>query len=296
MKIYFLSSRPCALMLDGVFSGRTDLFARYAEIHPKDNVFAEFFPEGALPVGFFLTEKLRFSPPEGCEVYLLRDGIAVYVRDFPPSDFSLKLIAQRRFGGDLLTVFRQGALQLAMETAHGFFLHPLPEAFSVCSLRAESGLYFLEGSGMIAAFTEKGGCALMERAESCRFERGALIATLPLSDCLNRKAERRWALTEEGCFPDGCTIFESEGEVSESLLACAFFESALVGADITRYLDDNLRERAGHLKAFLGDYSAVEPCKDPFTCGLVRKKKERLFELKYFTVTVENGKISDIRG
>ena len=64
MKIYFLSSRPCALMLGGVFFGMTDTFERFAEIEPKDNVFAEFIPEGALPVGFFITEKLRFSPPE----------------------------------------------------------------------------------------------------------------------------------------------------------------------------------------------------------------------------------------
>ena len=88
MKIYFLSSRPCALMLGGVYFGMTDSFERFAEIEPKDNVFAEFIPEGALPVGFFITEKLRFSPPQGCEIYILRDGVAVYARDFPPSDFS----------------------------------------------------------------------------------------------------------------------------------------------------------------------------------------------------------------
>ena len=64
MKIYFLSSRPCALMLGGVFFGMINRFERFAEIEPKDNVFAEFIPEGALPVGFFVTEKLRFSPPE----------------------------------------------------------------------------------------------------------------------------------------------------------------------------------------------------------------------------------------
>ena len=76
MKIYFLSSRPCALFLDGEFAGRTDLFERFADINPKDNAFVRFVPEGALPVSFFLTERLRFSPPDGCEVYILRDGIA----------------------------------------------------------------------------------------------------------------------------------------------------------------------------------------------------------------------------
>ena len=32
------------------------------------------------------------------------------------------------------------------------------------------------------------------------------------------------------------------------------------------------------------------------TCGLARKKKDRLYELHYFTVTLEGGKIADIRG
>lgn len=127
MKIYFLSSRPCALMLGGVFFGMTDTFERFAEIEPKDNVFAEFIPEGALPVGFFITEKLRFSPPEHCEVYILKDGIAVYASDFPPSDFSLKIVSQERFIDNLVTVFRQGALQLSLETSKGFFrLAPAP--------------------------------------------------------------------------------------------------------------------------------------------------------------------------
>ena len=63
MKIYFLSSRPCALFLDGEFAGKTDLFERFADVSPKDNVFVRFVPEGALPVSFFLTERLRFSPP-----------------------------------------------------------------------------------------------------------------------------------------------------------------------------------------------------------------------------------------
>ena len=143
MKIYFLSSRPCALMLGGVFFGMTDTFERFAEIEPKDNVFAEFIPEGALPVGFFITEKLRFSPPEHCEVYILKDGIAVYASDFPPSDFSLKIVSQERFIDNLVTVFRQGALQLSLETSKGFFVSPLPPCFETCSIRYECGLFFI---------------------------------------------------------------------------------------------------------------------------------------------------------
>jgi hypothetical protein len=46
----------------------------------------------------------------------------------------------------------------------------------------------------------------------------------------------------------------------------------------------------------LGDFSAVTLTNEPTVCGLVRKKKERLFVVDYFSVTVENGKISDVKG
>ena len=176
-------------MLGGVFFGMTDRFERFAEIEPKDNVFAEFIPEGALPIGFFLTEKLRFSPPEHCEVYLLRDGIAVYVRDFPPSDFSLKIIAQERFVGNLATVFRQGNVQLSLETAKGFSVSPLSEDFDPCSIQFESGLFFIRGQNALAVFTADGKCVLNEQVTSFRIENNTLSATLPLSDSRNRRAE-----------------------------------------------------------------------------------------------------------
>ena len=298
MKIYFLSSRPCALMLGGVFFGMTNRFERFAEIEPKDNVFAEFIPEGALPVGFFVTEKLRFSPPEHCEVYLLRDGIAVYARDFPPSDFSLKIVAQERFGANLVTVFRQGALQISLETPAGFSVSELPEAFGKCSLRYESGLFFLEGEGMLAAFSADGKCVFSERVSAYKIENGTLTATLPLSDSRGRSAECSWALTEEGCFQTAFRI-RQEGEaakVQNELLPYAFFESVLIGANFSELLSDELKEKAEHIKAFLGDFSGVTLTKDPATCGLVHKKKERLYELRYFTVDVKDGKIADIRG
>lgn len=300
MKIYFLSSRPCALMLGGVYFGMTDSFERFADVQPKDNVFAEFIPEGALPVGFFITEKLRFSPPEGCEVYLLRDGIAVYARDFPPSDFSLKIIAQERFVGNLVTVFKQGALQLSLETAKGFFVSALPPCFEPCSIRCENGLFFIAGQDALAVYTDGGKCVLSERVSSYRIENNTLIATLPLSDSKQRFADCEWALTEEGCFQTSFRIrTEAQGteeSARDELLAYAFFESVLIGADFSRMLSDELKEKADHIKAFLGDFISVTLTEDANTCGLVRRKKERLFELHYFTVEIRDGKISDIKG
>lgn len=301
MKIYFLSSRPCALMLGGVFFGMTDGFERFAEIEPKDNVFAEFIPEGALPVGFFITEKLRFSPPDHCEVYILKDGIAVFAKSFPPSDFSLKLVAQQRFRENLVTVFRQGDLQISIETSKGFFVAPLSPCFEPCKIFWEHGLFFVEGQGALAVFNAAGECVLNEKISEYRIENDVLSAVLPLSDSRGRFAECAWALTDDACFQTSFKVRQTAAEKDEEtlrdeLIPYAFFESVLIGADFSELLGDELKERAQHIKAFLGDFVSVVLTEQPNTCGLVRKKKERLFEVHYFTAEVKDGKIVDIRG
>ena len=129
MKVYFLSSIPCALRVNNLFFGTTNLFERFAELSLKDGLFIEFVPEGKQAVSFFLTEQIRFAPPKGCEVYLLKDGLAIYARNFPPSDFTLRVIAQAREGNTLATLFSQGELQLSIEQDRQLFIATLPPIF-----------------------------------------------------------------------------------------------------------------------------------------------------------------------
>ena len=163
MKIYFLSSRPCALTLNGVFFGITDRFERSTEVCPSDKIYAQFSPEGALPIGFFITETLFHTPPDGCEVYLLRDGIAVYAKDFPPVDFTLRPVAQTREGESLATVFWQGNLQLSVESPTEFFTATLPHDFASCKIIFHGEYILLEGKEMLAVYTRSCQCLLTER-------------------------------------------------------------------------------------------------------------------------------------
>ncbi|MBQ8885981.1 MAG: hypothetical protein IJY62_06410 [Clostridia bacterium] len=301
MKIYFLSSIPCALTLGGAYFGTVNGFERFIELSPKDSLFALFTPEGALPVGFFITENLRFSPPDGCEVYLLKDGIAVYVKNFPPADFSLKVVAQQRFGKTLATVFRQGALQLSLETEKGLFLLPLSPAFGQAKLLFESGVLFIEGRGALMAVDADGEVLFEEKVLSYSLKNGTFNATMPLSDSLRRTAEGEWAITENGLYQTAFSIRQEEdGRDREALLKelvpYAFFESVLLGADYTAYLSDELKARAAEIKEFLGNFVAVVPTKNEGECGLVRKKDERLFEVAYFSAEIKDGKITDIKG
>ena len=303
MKVYFLSSRPCALTLNDAYFGLTDRFERFAEISLKDNVFVRFSPENAQPISFFLNETVRQSPPAGCEVYLMPNAIAIYARDFPPSDLTLKILAQKRFEKSLVTLFYQGELQLSIQTEKGFFILTLPPTFEKSELLFESGLFLLKAPNMIAVYTMAGERVLMENVLSCKIEAGVLYATLPLSDSLGRVADCAWEMSEQGVTRTKCTLLQSRTKSGENdpetlraeLLPFAFFESILLGADCTSLLSDDLAPQADKLKGYLGDFCSVTLTDNPSVCGLVYKKAEQLFEIVNFSVTIENGKIKDIQ-
>lgn len=296
MKIYFLSSTPCALFLNGAYFGVTDRFLRFVRVHPSDRIYAQFSPEGALPIGCFLTETLRFSPPEGFEVYLLEDGLALYARDFPPSDCSLKTITQAKDSDCLATVFSQGEVQLSLQTPKSFFNATLPPSFRVCRAFFAENLLFLENGKQLAVYSKNGERLLLEEVLSYEISDGVLKAKLPLHEQSGRVAECEWALSKDGLIRQKFVLPQSEErkETKEELLPYAFFESVLIGANYEDFLTDELSQKADELRAFLGEFHSVLPTDTPFRIGLVKKKADRLFFVAYYTVVLENGKIADI--
>ncbi len=301
MKIYFLSSQPCALTFNGLYFGVTNTFERFAEITLSDNIFVQFSPQNAQPISFFLTENVRFTPPQGCDVYLLPDAIAIYAHDFVPLDTSLKIITQERFADNLITVFQQGAIHLSLETEKGFFVSTLPPSFSTCTLSYHADLFFIQGENQLAIYTKHGKRVFLEEIIDYTIEENTLIATLPLSDRLHRRAVCHYVLTEDGCFQNQFILQnasqndEERKEITDEWLAYAFFENLLIKADYTHLLSESLQENAEKLRAFLGDFKNVILSKNPKECGLVYSKTENLWEVIYYTVEIENGKITDIR-
>ena len=147
---------------------------------------------------------------------------------------------------------------------------------------------------------------LDEQVLSYTLDGDTLRAELPLSERLGRSAKCAWSLntghferTEftlcaraSGDNADG----EQDGKIDDGLIAYAFFESVLIGANYAAFLSDELAADSDKIVNFLGDFLFVTLTDDPFTCGLVRKKGERLFSLSYYRVKVQNGKIIDVNG
>jgi hypothetical protein len=313
MKVYFLSSKPCILTLNGAYFGLTDTFERFIDLSPKDNLFAQFTPEDGLPVCFFINESIRFHPPKRCEVYLLKDGIAIYAKDFPPSDMSLKTIAQEREGTTLVTVFQQGDVQVSIENPNGFFLSTLPPSFESSNITFYDNFVILNSPEQLALFNQLGKLLLLEKFTEFKLEKNVLHATLPLSDRLRRVAKCAWEFVNDdvrqtafSISQEACVNLPFDGEnmelslptaenIRDELLPYAFFESILIGADYAQFLDDTLQKKASSVKEFLGEFTSVVLTETPNVCGLVRKKSERLFEVDEFLVELNNGKILDVR-
>lgn len=302
MKVYFLSSQPCMLSLNGTFYGTTDDFERFAEINLSDHIFVKFSPEGAHPVSFFLTEEILTTPPNGCEVYLLKGGIAIRAYDFAPIDCTLQPITQKRFDEVTVSVFKQGRVQVSLQAPNGFFTSTLPPAFAVCTLSMHRGLFFVEGENHLAVYTREGKCVLLEEVLSFSVTESTLTATLPLSDTLGRVADCVWNLDETGCHRAQFSLRQArahdgdndEVKIREELLPYTFFERVLLKENYAELLSDDLRPKAENVVGFLGEFHGVSLTPTPYTCGLIREKAPRLYEVNEFTVKIEDGKIVDI--
>ncbi len=293
MKIYFLSARPCALVVGSAYFGKTDTFPRHAEVYAKDELLVEFRPENALPITFFLTEKIRFEPPCRCEVYLLPDAVAIYAKDFIPCDFTLKNILQEKLGDSTLTIFSQGEIQVYLESPSGAFVKPLPPSFLPNNVQKAKDFYLLTSQNAFCLLNKKAETLLYERCESVSLEGNLLTAILPLQSSKARKAKCVWRL-DDTPQREQFNLLQPTKEKSSGLLAYAFFQSVLLGLEYEQFLSSPIREKAKEIPAFLGDFQDVIPQEEENACGLIYQKSERLYEIKIFRVTTEGDKIIEI--
>lgn len=294
MKIYFLSSEPCILRLGGVYFGCVDTFERFARVNLSDGVFAEFIPENALPITFFITEELLRTSPCGCETYILRDAIAIYTRDFAPVDCRLRPITQLRDGNRLATLFQQGETQVSVQTTENFFVAALPSCFRQAELAFKGDLLFVKSADSLAIFNGSGRRLFLEKTLSYSVENDVLSVRIPLAESLGRVADCEYTLSDGECTRKSVVLSQARTERREELFAFAFFESVAIGAAFEEFLDEEMQPKAAELRAFLGDFRFVLPTEDENCCALFYQKAERLYEAKYFTLFVKNGKIVDV--
>lgn len=304
MRIYFLSYKPAILKLNGLYVGGIDLFERHIEIDLSDSVLAEIVPgENLQPVNFFINEKLLFEPPAFLDVYLMDGEALIYIREYGNKNAALSVIAQTRFSGNLITVFSQGGVFVSIE-GEEYSLLPLPAKFACARFEEKSiaGLpvLALRGGNGLFIISDKGKRVFMNDVEDAAFGEN-LEVTVAFETCTAAKAHCEYSYDGEKL-----TLIKSKTVETcppeKNVLHFAFFESVLTCGDYTQYLDDDLKDKSGTLKRYLGDFVSVTVPTEKFyaehgdvrAAGLVYPKSANLFEVKYFAVDLNGDKISNI--
>ena len=289
MRVYFLAERESVLTVNGAYLGTVDGFERSAHIDPKDGIFCACSPAGYLPVGFRFDEAFLFAPPPQVKLYYSRGSVAVYCYDFVRADPSLTVLWQERAEGSRLTLCMQGRLQLNLENETGFHIVPLPERFSLCKPYPCGGDILLEGQGCFALLGRDGQIKVL--AEGRVLERGATLkAETFYRDSCGHTAVTQWR--------GGELISRSvrtAREPTEATFALALMESVRIGADITPFLSDELLPKANSLKKFLGEFEEVVLTEESTLVGIVCPRKERVYDVRYFRVTITDGKVSNLK-
>lgn len=290
MRVYFLADRQCGLYANGAYLGIADGFERFAEAGPSDGILFEYRPCGEfLPLCFRLTEDFLLSPPPQVDLYYTEKGVAVYAHDFLRADQSLRVLFQKRLAGSLVTLTVQGKLLLDLENETGFHLVELPEALLSCDAESVPGGILLVAEGAFALLSRKGEMLLF--SEGRMLSRGETIrAEVSFHDSLCHTAVCEW----RGAELLSCKI-SARAEPTEATYALALFESVLIGGDVLPYLDPSLHARAGELKEYLGDFRSVVLTEERDKVGLVYRRRERVYDVRYFRVEQKDGKVSNIK-
>lgn len=288
MRVVFLAERSSALTVNGVYLGLVDGFERTCEINPEERVFCELRSGGCMPISFFFDGEFLLDPPPQVKLYYFAGGVAVFAGDFLPTDCSLKVLWQTRLNGTLLTLCKQGKLQLNVENENGFRIVELPASLEESEAHALGNDFLIEGESGFALVTREGEISVLSEGRILEKE-FALKAEIPFHDSMGHVAICSW---ENGKLTE-CKIRTAQ-EPTEATFALALFESVLIGADFTPFLHDSLAEKADALREFLGAFQSVVLTQERQRVGLVYERKPRIFDVRYFRVELTDGKISNI--
>jgi hypothetical protein len=158
----------------------------------------------------------------------------------------------------------------------------------------------LQGSGCIAVISSSGKLVFINSADSY-FCDDKLHITLNFGTCSQIKGECAFAYDGQSLRLTTSEAKETT-EISEDIMPFAFFECVLTRADCGKYLCDDLLSKVDDLYSFLGNFvDVVTPPQnfcvahpDLSAVGLVYALKDNLYNVRYFTTQIEDGKITNI--
>ena len=261
MYLYFLSPVPCALKVNGNFSG---IVTENYSILLFTEGFYEMLPLSArrFPLRFELTKDMK--APDNIRIIDLYGGFLV-IPDFPSYTGGRFCL----FGEVLVTCYRGDGIRLIAESDNGLAIENLPflpdavkfekiatgkKEYLFCAIEAEKTL--------LVAFDPSEGLKVVFRmlCADYKLHGNRLETTEVFKDIVGH---RRITVWEFGDRPVSVSVSVTGARpvyaLTEKLFPYAFFEEFPVGGDVSDYLTLRLRPRADELADFLGEFTSVLP-------------------------------------
>ena len=309
MYYYFYSDVARAISISGAFLGVTSLEPKKCNITTK-NAFIEAvsLENPKDDYHFVLDDKLLSYPPSGLIITDLRGGYLLHFKSFKCTT-EFKVIAQEKMQDAIVTVFCDNGVRISIETTCDFFATTIYENVLSAQIKRlnDSRLvlvsFELENEFRILIFelNKKIKKLYDKKVTSFTLDK-ELKTTVVFSDI------KKHAITTTLDYCSG-DIKEINVEISakkdlkhdkiiNELIPYVFLEDFLVGDNYQDFLSSEIRQKSDCLKTYLGEFRAVIPpplFRDSNEIGLVYKKTEQQYYVDYFTFTVENNLISNLK-
>lgn len=307
MTVYFLSSTPAALRLNGAYMGVIDGIVRRVEVGEGEPLFVEAVPsDNRMPVNFMLDDNFLAAPPPFADLYLMGSDVLVKIKRYGHKDTALRPIFQTHFCGNLITLCRRGDIALCVDRSDGSYdIFELDDGFSAARpAEGNAGghpVLCIYSQSRLAIISEGGKLVFNNRVKS--YSLGDMLGvTVDFESCAGAVGECSYSY-DGGQFTlvSGRTV--ETRPVGDDVRHFAFFESILTHADASAYLCGELRDRAGELSAYLGEFVDVVIPPQKFyqktgeerAAGLVYAVAPNLYRVKFYAADIKCGLVENIR-
>lgn len=290
MRFYFLSEKPCALKIGGLFFGMVGNAEKFLDVDPADLLLCEFIPaDGNFQSVSFIIDGEYPSHP--CvSTYVFPSYALFFVHDLMHADSSMRLITQKVYPDCAVSVFLQGRVQVSVEAKEELKVHFLSDRFLSCNVDRRENCIILIGNGEIAVLNSVGELLLDAQANDVTLD-DKLRFSIPFYDYPGNYADCIYSFKDK--FLMEKYVISSARKPKKDFCLLALAENLQIGAEVKDFVTPTLYERKADLKKFLGNYEKVFFIK-PDIIGLAYKRVN-YYDVTLYTAEYKDGLVDNVR-
>lgn len=310
MYYYFCSEYLSAIKLNGIYYGTlTDAIKslRIDDCYPLIEVCP--LVAGENTVNFILDQSFLSCPVKNVSVTDLKGGYLIkFIKNNLCGEF--KIISQNKFNDCAVTVFNENGVKISVETNDDFFA----DNFNRSVTDAKISRFTINQTNFIAVLLIGEQNVLSVYSISGKIQKvmlkvvddftadNSLKTTESFNDVAKHTVTTEWGYENGNLMVKDVKFITKDGfspqTLNENIVPYAFAESFLLNAEWKEYLCGSVLENCAKLKGFLGEFIGVLPpptFRNYKEVGLLYKLKENLYEVKYFTFTLDGNKICGVQ-